>query len=165
MTRSGVRLQGRRQGDRPHLFQVVTLADLGSEDVDDDIAQIDQDPVALDLTFDADGPAAFVPQGSQQPVGKRQHLPWRGAAGNDHPVCDVGFAGQVDIDDILGLAVFKRARDKRDGRRGIRPAGTMSCYRDAPFFVASWSFALACLNEAVPARIADAEAGWREPIK
>ena len=38
----------------PHLFKVVELADLGLEDVHHDIARIDQNPLALRHTLNAD---------------------------------------------------------------------------------------------------------------
>ena len=41
----------RRPASQPHLFDVVESANLGTEDMDDDIAGVDQHPVAMRNTF------------------------------------------------------------------------------------------------------------------
>ena len=43
-----------RTGGGPHLLEIVEGADLGPEDMDDDVARIDEDPVAGRQALDTD---------------------------------------------------------------------------------------------------------------
>ena len=63
-----------RQGDRPHFFKVVKGAHLRSEQVHDNVARIDQNPIAPPQTFDPTAAAAFVFQPVQQMLRNRIHL-------------------------------------------------------------------------------------------
>jgi hypothetical protein len=50
----------RRPVRHPHLFKIVEVADLGTKDVNDDIARVDQYPIAIRNALDPRGNARFV---------------------------------------------------------------------------------------------------------
>ena len=62
------RHSGFRQGDRPHLFQIVEGPHVGAEQVDDDVAGVNQDPVAGAFAFDMAIAAGFFVQAFGQMV-------------------------------------------------------------------------------------------------
>src|SRR5689334_4095400 len=68
----------------PDFFQVVELAHRGVHDVHDDVAEVDQHPLAAFLSFDTVHPAAGFLHLVAHAVGKRPHLGVRSAAGDDH---------------------------------------------------------------------------------
>src|SRR5262245_11153892 len=45
---------------RPHLLEVIKLTHLGAKDVDDDVAGVDEHPIAMGLPFDAGAAIAFI---------------------------------------------------------------------------------------------------------
>src|SRR5579859_1872283 len=45
---------------RPHLFEIVEFPNFRTEDVDDDVARVDQHPVAIGHAFDTRANASFV---------------------------------------------------------------------------------------------------------
>src|SRR5680860_184290 len=72
----------------PHLLEVVEVTNLGAKDVDDDIAGIDQHPVALGQSFDAGAAIAFILQLFDEVVGDGADMPLRATRGEHHVVAD-----------------------------------------------------------------------------
>ena len=93
---------------RPHLFEVIELANLGPKDMDDDVAGIDQHPIALGRPFDASAAKAFVFQLFDDLVGDGPDMPLRASRCDHHLVADRGLASQVDGRDLLRLGGIER---------------------------------------------------------
>src|SRR3954468_24158296 len=87
-----------RAGARPHLFEIVEGAHLRPEHMNDDVAGIDQHPVAVLLAFDADAFQARLVEALNGAVRDRCDMTVRASAGHDHGVADGGLAGEVDGD-------------------------------------------------------------------
>ena len=80
--------------------------------MDDDVARVDQDPVAGGLAFAARAGEAGFLQAPQDLVGHGADMAL-GAPGRDHHgVGDVGLAREIDRDDLLGLVVVKFLYDQ-----------------------------------------------------
>ena len=92
---------------RPHLFEIVELADVGAEDVDDRVAGVDQHPVVDRLAFDPRRADAGLAAGLDDPFGDGADMRAGTAGGDDHHVGEGGAAGQVDADDVLGFRVLQ----------------------------------------------------------
>ena len=109
-----VRLQanGFTVGQRPapHLFEIVGAADFRSKKVHDDIARVDQHPVALPPALDRN--AGSAREHFLEVLGQRQHLTNRAAAGDHKVVGDRRLAGKVDRDNLLRLSAFERLKDQ-----------------------------------------------------
>jgi hypothetical protein len=71
--------------------------------MDDDVAGIDQHPIALGLALDAGAAITFLFELLDELVGDGPDMPLRTPRGEDHMVADRGFASQVDAGDILCL--------------------------------------------------------------
>ena len=80
----------------PHLLDIVEFPDLGTEDVDDDITDIDEHPVRSRQPFDPGRSVTGVAQGTQQVVGYRRYVPVRPTGCNDHIVGNCRFALDID---------------------------------------------------------------------
>src|SRR3546814_3922953 len=97
----------------PHLFEIVERAHFRSKEVDDDVARVEQHPVAALHAFRRDAEDALVLQLLAQMVGHGADLPGRAAGGDHHEVCDAGFVGEFDDDDVVRLVVFQGRLDHR----------------------------------------------------
>ena len=102
---------------RPHLFQVVEFAHLGPEHVHDDVADVDQHPVALRLALDAGAAEALFLELALDLLGDGAHVPVRAARGDHHVVADRRFPPDVDRHHVLGLGVIEPGQDM--GEQGI----------------------------------------------
>src|SRR5579872_2959360 len=100
-----------RAGCRPHLFQIVEFAHFGAEDVDNDVAGVDQHPVALPHAFDADIAHAGRLDVLDDIVSNRADMTLRPAGCHDHVIADRGFICEIDGDAVLGLHVFQTQED------------------------------------------------------
>lgn len=70
----------------PHLLEIVEGADLGSEDVDDHVARIDQHPVAGAEAFDAKVPPTSFLQILDDMICDRRDVTLGAASGHNHVV-------------------------------------------------------------------------------
>ena len=102
--------------------------------MDDDIARVDQHPVADILAFDLGNDAEF----GFQPVGQffrdGPDLPGRPAGCDDHMVGHFGFAAQVDLHDIFSLVIVEGLQDRgkqliADARFRARHQARTGCSR------------------------------------
>src|SRR4029079_3664648 len=98
-------------GRRPHLFQIIEGADLWPEDMHDDVSGVDENPVTLPHSLDADAGTAASLDVLHEVVGHGAHVTLRSAARHDHVIAYGGFAGEIDDDAVLGLHVFQTRED------------------------------------------------------
>ena len=101
-----------RRRQRPHLFDIVEATDFRAEDVDDDVAAIDQHPVASRQAFDLGLTVTGVFQRAHDVVGQGADVTVRTARRDDQRVGDRGLAFEVDADDVLGLVVVETVDDQ-----------------------------------------------------
>jgi hypothetical protein len=120
---SGPRFHRCGHGHGPHFFEVIEIPRFGAEDVHDNVAQIDENPIAGITPLDAQDVVPGFLQGIDQAVGKRDDLTVRLTAANDHTICKGCFSDKVDIDHVVCLAVFQNARDERDEVQDMLPGG------------------------------------------
>src|SRR5262249_28368450 len=88
---------------RPHLLELIEGAHFRSEYMHDDIAGVDQDPVAMRHAFDAHVADAGLVQVFDQAISDRAHLPIGPSGGHNQEVGERAFAGEIDGDDVLSL--------------------------------------------------------------
>jgi hypothetical protein len=88
----------------------------GLEQVDDDVAAVDQNPIALIGTLDADAFQAFAFEFFDEVFGHRLDVARRGAAGDDHVVRDGRASGEIDDDRIGRLVVVQGFFDEFENR-------------------------------------------------
>src|SRR6185437_9523483 len=100
----------------PHLLEVVVAADLRAEEMDDDVAGVDQHPIAVRESLGGDVAAPALLQHLDEALSQRHHLALRAAGGNDHVIGDAGFALEINDDKIFSLAVCEGLLGKVEKR-------------------------------------------------
>src|SRR5690606_270925 len=114
----------------PHLLDIVEGTGFRMEDVDDDVAGVDQHPIAMRQAFNADIATACRLEVVEQPIGDGADMALRSARGNDHEIAENGFADEIDRNDVLSFCLFEAFEDHFQGvrRREIaalgRPTGS-----------------------------------------
>lgn len=88
--------------------------------MDDNIARVDQHPVAKGHSFDPGIANACFFQLFHESIGDRAHMALRAARGDDHGIAKRRLAGQVDADDVVSLGVLKRVDDEMSEGGGGR---------------------------------------------
>ena len=101
---------------RPELFKIVEAPHLGLEDMDDDIARINQHPVALGNAFNPDVFPALLLQLVDELVGDGVDMAVGAAGDHDHVIGDRTLAFEANSDDLFGLGIFKLADDGLEQR-------------------------------------------------
>jgi hypothetical protein len=96
----------------PHLFDVVELPDFRAENMDDDIASINQHPVAGRQTFDPGIAEVGVLEFADQPIADGCDMAARPAGGDNHMVAQRRFACDVDGYDVFCLGVRQAVADQ-----------------------------------------------------
>src|SRR5262245_19661039 len=76
---------------RPHLLQSVEGANRRPETVDDHVARVDQDPVALPHALDTNTRHPRLFNVFDQGIGNGADMALRSAAGHDHVIADRRF--------------------------------------------------------------------------
>src|SRR5688572_790736 len=95
----------------PDLLEVVEVAHRRMHDVHDDVAQVDEHPLAARLAFDAVDARAELAHPLLDAVGKRLHLAVGVAAGDHHALEHRGQPRGVEDDDVVALHVLERLDD------------------------------------------------------
>lgn len=103
---------------RPHFFNVVESTDFRTEDVNDDVAGIDQHPVSGLETFDAGVSEPFILHVLEKMLANRRNMPVRPPGDHDHVVRKRRFSGNVERDDIFSLGVLEAREDGFEGMAG-----------------------------------------------
>ena len=93
---------------QPHPFKIIEFADFRPEDMNDDIARINQRPVALICTFEPRDDIALMLQLFDQLIDDRADMTHRASARDDHMIGDSRLTAKIDCDDIKRLIVFER---------------------------------------------------------
>ena len=121
----------------PEHFEVVEVAAIGVEDVDDDVDAIHEDPfgglIAVgfpsgEVHFFAEV-FGFIDDGA--------HLSWGGAGGDDEEFRDGGFTAEVEEDDVFAAGIGGEFGDgdgelERGGRIGGKFRGIFGSANDTP---------------------------------
>jgi hypothetical protein len=92
---------------RPELLQIIKTADFGPEQMDNNIARIDKDPIALRNAFDPQVAKSRRFQLFYQLVGYGGDVAVRAAGGDDHLIGDGAFAVKVDRSYVLGFCIIE----------------------------------------------------------
>ena len=115
----------------PQPLEPVELAHFWAEDVDNHIARIDQNPIAMRHALNLNIAEAKRLQTFQQMLRDRPDMPVGAAGCDDHGISEGGFVGEVDGDEILRLVLIEafldclkqRARGWCSGTRRRRAQG------------------------------------------
>jgi hypothetical protein len=110
----------------PELLELVKLAHLRPEDVDDGIARVNQHPIAMRQPLDTNIPFAGRFQPFDEMLGDGADVPLRAAARNDHLIGKRRLTGEVDRYDVFGFVVFERVENELDEIRAIGWATTVT---------------------------------------
>jgi len=103
----------------PHFLQIIELPNFGPENVDDDIARIDQNPIAVLLPLDPRGALAPL-ECTDQPFSDGSDVNVGAPRRDDHGVGKRGFSVQINGDDVFGFRVIKRVQDGLHHWPGLR---------------------------------------------
>lgn len=99
----------------PEPLDIVETARVGLESVHDDIACINQHPLAGAHAFDLRRAEAAVFQRLHNPFGDRTDMPIRSSGRDHHVIGERRFSGKIDGQDILGLGVVQRRQNDPEG--------------------------------------------------
>jgi hypothetical protein len=97
---------------RPKLFQIIEAADLGTEQVDNHVARIDENPVALGHAFNAEIGESCRFKLFDKLLGNGGNMPIGTAAGYDHLVGQRALAIEIYRSNVLGFGVIKTSEDR-----------------------------------------------------
>src|SRR5258705_6371595 len=103
----------------PHLLEIVEGADLGPEDMDDDVARVDQHPVAMRHALDFDRADTRLGEVVEHARRDRADMTVGRTGRHNHVVGDRGFATEVDGEGVLGLHIVEAREDKAKRLLGI----------------------------------------------
>ena len=103
----------------PDTFELVELAHFRTEEVDNDVACIDQHPVSICHAFDLGAAKTAFFQLAHQVISQRADVPGRAPGRDDHGISDGGFTAEIDNGDAFRLVVLKRVYDERLERRVV----------------------------------------------
>ena len=91
--------------------------------MDNHVAGVDQDPVALPHPFDTNARTARTFNVLDEVLGNSADMALRPAAGHDHVIADRGFSGEIDDDAVLRFHIFKSREDGVERLLGSRVPG------------------------------------------
>ena len=102
----------------PQLLKIIETSDLGSEDMHDHLAGIDQHPIAMRHALDPKIALAGRLELLDKVVGDGAHMPVGPAGSDHHAVGNGGLPLKIDGDDIFGLRVIELGQDCGENRVG-----------------------------------------------
>ena len=105
---------------RPECLQVVVGAFVATEEVDDDVAEVEEEPAVGGGAFAAMG---AVVRGALDGLPQGFELPGRSGGGDDEEVGEAGDLADVEEDDLFGLAVGEFVDDAATEALGLGEAG------------------------------------------
>lgn len=88
--------------------------------MDDDVARVDQDPIAKRHPLDFCIADAMLLQLVEEPAGNGADMALRTSRGDNHVIAKRRLARQADIHDIVSFGVLKRVDDQVSERGGSR---------------------------------------------
>ena len=86
---------------------MVEGADLGPEQMHDDVAGVDEHPVALRHAFDPQIAETLRLKPLDELIGNGRDVAVRAAGGDDHLVRESALAVKIDCGDVFGLGVIE----------------------------------------------------------
>lgn len=95
----------------PQPFQIVKRPLLRREDVYDDAAAIQKNPVSVVVAFDSGDARPGTFEGTGNALGNGPRLNLRSSRQNNERVGDDAFAGNIDLDEIFGFLLECRFAD------------------------------------------------------
>ena len=125
---------------RPEFLEVVETPHLGAKQVDNDIARINENPIALRNSLDAKMAEARRLQLLDELIGDGGHMPVRPAIGYHHLIGKGSLAVQIDGGDLLRLGIVETGEKCGQELRGILAFGRMILGRSAFSGAAGYSF-------------------------
>ena len=120
--RTGIGLLDRlRRGGAlsPQSLEIVELANLGSEDMHDHVAGIDQHPIAIGQALDMKAFDSGFLEALGHILRDRTDVPVDPAGGDDHVIGKCGFAAKVDGDRFFRLHIVQAGEDHIQGLVGV----------------------------------------------
>jgi hypothetical protein len=109
----------------PHLLEIVELAHLGTEQMHEHIAGIDQNPVAMRQPLDAWRFQAGVFDRLDHVLGDRSDMYAGASGGYDHGIGDRGLAMQVEANDVFCFGIFETRQNGLREKTGVRLSRTL----------------------------------------
>jgi hypothetical protein len=103
----------------PHFFKIVELTHFGPEEMDDNVASIHQNPIAMRQSFD---PRRLQPGGFERldhMFGDRPNVNVGTSGRYDHGIGEGSFAMQVEADDVFGFGIFETRHDRLREKTGV----------------------------------------------
>lgn len=116
----------------PKLLKLVKLAHFGPKNVDNRIAGIDQDPIAMRKPLDPDLPAACRLKPLRQMFGRGADMARRAPAGDNHVIGQRRLTRQANRNDIFGFVFFEGIENELDEFLAHGLAMTMTGQRCSP---------------------------------
>ncbi len=89
--------------------------------MDNDVACVDQHPVAMGQALDLGLAVSGIFEGAQQMVGNGADMPAGASGRDDDAVGERAFAFQIDEHDVDGLFVIQAVQDQDFGGRQVAP--------------------------------------------
>lgn len=96
----------------PHLFQIVELSNFRAEQMHYDIANIDQNPIAIGQTFNTRLVAGLF-AGSHNAISDRSNVSVGTSRRDNHAIGDRGFTCKLNRNYLFGLGIIKALQDQR----------------------------------------------------
>jgi hypothetical protein len=103
----------------PQSLEIVEFANLGSEDVHDHVAGIDQHPIAVGQALDMEAFDSGLLEAFGHIFRNRTDVPVYPAGGDDHVIGKCRFAAKVDGDRFFRLHIVQAAEDHIQGLVGV----------------------------------------------
>ena len=110
VARAALSVDQRRRA--PQALERVKLANLGTEQVHQHVAGVDQHPVAMTSAFDGNGARSEFLHLFNNMIGHRRDLPLRGPGSDYHVVRDAGLTCKIDDDHVVGFVAVQRSLDR-----------------------------------------------------
>lgn len=122
----------------PEPFDIVELALVGRKDVNDDVAEIDQNPGTVVVTLDSRGFETVLLRSLDDTVGDGARLNLRTAGEDGERVGEDRTVSYVDLDEIFGFLFFGGvAYDVDQISDGVLPSVVRNAWRAANVFGAT----------------------------
>jgi hypothetical protein len=95
----------------PQFLEIVEASDLGPEDVNDHLAGIDEDPVAVRHALDPEVALSAGLELVDQMIGDGPDVTVRTAGSDHHAIGNGCLTVKIDCHDIFGLGIVKLGQD------------------------------------------------------
>ena len=91
----------------PDLFKIVEASNFRTEQVNNHVTEIDQDPVGVREPFNLWGLPCRLLDLLGQVIGNRAHMTGRPARSNNHNVRERRFFCEINQSEVFGFVVFQ----------------------------------------------------------